>query len=249
MIEVFVCDDDISQKERITKCVTNTILIENLDMKVALSTTNPFDIIAYLKNSTATGLYFLDVHLNTDINGINLAEQIREYDPRGFIVFITTYSETLYLTFEYKVEAMDFIIKDDWNKIYTKVHQCILNAHKKYNSKSTESQKKFTFQTNEKKLISLEYDNILYFETSKTAVHKITVHAIDRILEFYGNLNDIEKELQDTDFFRCHKSFLVNVTQIDSIDVAEKIIFLKLGATCFASARQIGKLTKLMKVK
>ncbi len=247
MFEVLVCEDDILQKALITKYIANVILIENLDMKVAVSTINPSDIIDYVKNNTSTALYFLDVNLNVATDGISLAKKIREYDPRGFIVFITSRSETLYLTFEYKVEAMDFIIKDDWDNVYTKIHDCIIDAHKKYSSKSTELQETFTFQMSDKKLIIVEYDKILYFETSKTSVHKVKIHAIDSIREFYGNLNDIESEISKKHFFRCHKSFIVNLSKIESIDLTENRLFLKHGDSCCASTRKIRKLTKICK--
>lgn len=73
-------------------------MIENLDMETGLITEDPYEFIEYIKENTASGIYFLDVDLKSDINGIQLAEQIREYDPRGFIVFITTHAEMSYLT-------------------------------------------------------------------------------------------------------------------------------------------------------
>lgn len=47
------------------------------------------------------------------MNGFELAQEIRKFDPRGFIIFITTHAELSYMTFTYKVEALDYIIKDD----------------------------------------------------------------------------------------------------------------------------------------
>lgn len=141
MLNVIICEDNENQRKRITKFIEDSIMIENLDMKIALSTENPMEIIEYLNKNEISGLYFLDVDLQSDINGIKLAEVVREYDPRGFIVFVTTHAEMSYLTFLYKVEAMDYIIKDNIEIIKDRIHQCILNAHKKYSSKTTEMQK------------------------------------------------------------------------------------------------------------
>ncbi|WP_241960035.1 PfkB family carbohydrate kinase, partial [Staphylococcus gallinarum] len=41
-----------------------------------------------------------------------LASEIRKHDPVGNIIFVTSHSELTYLTFVYKVAAMDFIFKD-----------------------------------------------------------------------------------------------------------------------------------------
>ena len=47
------------------------------------------------------------------MTGLTLAQEIRKYDPRGFIIFVTTHSEMSYMTFIYKLEALDFILKDE----------------------------------------------------------------------------------------------------------------------------------------
>lgn len=43
-----------------------------------------------------------------------------------------------YLTFIYKVEAIDYIIKNKTKDIHKRRHEYILNALKKYSSKATE---------------------------------------------------------------------------------------------------------------
>ena len=45
---------------------------------------------------------------------------------------------------------------------------------------------------------------------------KINVHTIYDNIEYYYKLSDIEKELTENNFFRCHKSFLVNLHFVHS---------------------------------
>ncbi len=241
MLNVIICEDNENQRKRITKFIEDSIMIENLDMKIALSTENPMEIIEYLNKNEISGLYFLDVDLQSDINGIKLAEVVREYDPRGFIVFVTTHAEMSYLTFLYKVEAMDYIIKDNIEQIKDRIHQCILNAHKKYSSKTTEMQKKFTLKT-EDKVINIEYNKILFFETSNI-IHKIIIHAVDRQIEFYSKMKDIEKRL-DNRFYRCHRSFLVNKENIKEIDTNNRIIYMINDEECLVATRLLNGLIK-----
>jgi len=136
VLKIFICEDNKVQREKFENIIENIIIIENYDMDLQLSTEDPFEIINYLKSNNTSGLYFLDVDLHSDINGIQLAEKIREYDPRGFIVFITTHAEMSYLTFLYKVEAMDYIIKDNYNNIQQRISECkkmpIINIKAKY---------------------------------------------------------------------------------------------------------------------
>lgn len=237
MLKVFICEDNNEQRERFNKLIGNIITIENFDMAIALSTENPNAVIDYLKNNTGSGLYFLDVDLKSNINGIHLAEKIREYDPRGFIVFITTHAEMSYLTFMYKVEAMDYIIKDNYNNIKERVHQCIINANSKYSLKVTDIQKNFTIKVNDK-FINIEYNKILFFETSKTT-HKIIIHAIDRQVEFYARMKEVEDKLDNNSFYRCHKSFIVNKDKIKEIDTKNRIAYMINGEECLISTRAI----------
>ena len=103
MLKIYICEDDLKQLERITKAVQNTIVIEELDMKVEIASRDPFEIIEHIEDDAGTGIYFLDVELNANIDGIELASRIRNFDPRGFIIFITTHPELSYLTFKYRV--------------------------------------------------------------------------------------------------------------------------------------------------
>ena len=99
MLNVFICEDNTIERNKFEKIIKDIIMIENLDMDVSLSTGNPEDILSYLDNNSVSGLYFLDIDLKNKNNGLKLAEKIREYDPRGFIVFVTTHAEMSYLTF------------------------------------------------------------------------------------------------------------------------------------------------------
>lgn len=244
MLNVFICEDELEHKALIQKHVEKCITIYNLNIRIALSTDNPEEIVEYINKNNGCGLYFLDVDLNHEIDGLKLALLIREYDPRGFIVFVTTHEEAMPLIFHHKVEALDFIIKEDFSDIQERIYSCTLNAHTKYATADiSEHQKTFSFYVFDK-LISIEYSNILYFETS-SAPHKIKLYTVEGIYEFYGSLNDLEQKLGEP-FYRCHQSILVNTTQILELDKIKKIISLGNGATCMVASRRIQRLIELL---
>lgn len=241
MLRIFICEDTKEQRERFSKIIEDIMLIENFDMELTLAATKPDEIIDYISENDVSGLYFLDIDLKSSMNGIELATKIREYDPRGFIVFVTTHSEMSYLTFIYKVEAMDYIIKDNYNNIKDRIHQCIINANKKYSAKATDLQKVFSIKADDK-IINIEYNKILFFETSPT-IHKVIVHAIDRQIEFYAKMKEIENML-DSRFYRAHKSFIVNKDNIREIDLNNRCMYMVNGEECLISTRMLKGLTK-----
>lgn len=239
MLRVFICEDNLKEKEELEKIIKNIILIENYDMELCISTPNPYEIIGELKINPVCGIYFLDVDLNSDINGIQLAEKIRKYDPRGFIIFITTHAEMSHLTFKYKVEAMDYILKDEYPLNYDRIYQCMQNSHTKYTTKSQDMQKVFSIKVDDK-IINIEYDKILFFETSPK-VHRIIIHAENRQVEFYGKMKDLEG-LLDNSFYRCHSSYIVNKSKIKEIDILKRVAYMTNDEECLISFRKLKSL-------
>ena len=118
--------------------------------------------------------------------------------------------------------------------IRKRIHECILNANKKFSSKVTDLQKNLTLKL-EDKIISIEFDNILFFETSQT-IHKIILHAKDRNIEFYSKMKDIEEKL-DNRFYRCHRSYLINKDNIKEIKENERIVYMTNDEECLISTR------------
>ncbi|WP_142415613.1 LytR/AlgR family response regulator transcription factor [Hathewaya massiliensis] len=242
MLKVVICEDNKSQREKITQIVENTILREEFNMELAVSSQDPNEVLAYMENNKSmVGIYFLDVDLHASMNGIKLAEKIRELDPNGFIIFVTTHSEMSFLTFEYKVEAMDYIIKDNYQNIKERVNKCIAKANNLYYSKNNKEDKFFTVNCDDT-VLNIRFCDILFFETAEQ-VHKVRIHQENRQVEFYGTLKDIEEGLDDR-FYRCHRSFIVNKDKINSIDKKERIIYMVNGEQCFASTRYIRGLVK-----
>jgi len=247
MLHIFICEDNITHKNQIEKCIENYIMINDFDHKIALSTDNPDKVIDYLKQNRVTGLYFLDVDLNHELDGIKLAGKIREFDPRGFIVFITTHDEALPLTFQYKVEAMDFILKEEFYDLQNKIHECIFNAHKRYSAKLSELQRTFSFTVFDK-LMTIECSKIYFFETVPGKAHKVHIYTTDGVFEFYGLLSQVIKEL-DSNFYRCHKSYIINLQQELELNPKERLVRFKNGSSCGVSSRKLSGLRDALNSK
>ena len=236
MLDIFVCEDNAAQRQTIVQTIQNTILIEELDMQLVLNTGDPYVLLEKVKASQGTGIYFLDIDLNSDMNGMKLAQQIRLFDPRGFIIFITAHSELSYMTFQYRVEAMDFVLKDNPAEVKVKIKECLLNAMERYTLQTNKTHKVYTIETGGRK-ISVDYNDIFFFETSGN-IHKVILHAKNRQIEFSGTIKELAATLGDG-FVRCHRSFLVNKRNIKEIDAKNRIIYFINGESCLMSTRMM----------
>ncbi|MGO0862105.1 LytR/AlgR family response regulator transcription factor, partial [Clostridioides difficile] len=68
---------------------------------------------------------------------------------------------------------------------------------------------------NEKNVINkITINKITYIEIQKK---DITIHTISRKYKIKNTMDNIEKEINSSKFYRCHKSFLVNLEYIESI--------------------------------
>ncbi len=234
MLNIFVCEDDTIQRQTIVQIIQNTVLIEELDMQLVLDTKDPYVLLEKVRASQNTGIFFLDIDLGSNMNGLKLAQQIRLSDPRGFIIFITAHSELSFMTFQYRVEAMDFILKDNPAETKVKIRECLLNAIERYTLQTNKVHKVYTIQTGGRK-ISVDYEDIFFFETSSN-IHKVVLHAKNRQIEFSGTIKDLINTLDDN-FIRCHRSFLVNKNNIKEVDAKKRIIYFPNGETCLMSMR------------
>lgn len=235
MIDIFICEDNKDQLDLFQKYISNFILIEGLDMQIVEATSDPHELLKKIFLSENTGLFFLDIDLKSDMDGLRLAQKIRQIQPRCFIVFITSHSEMSFLTFQYKTEALDFIVKDSLDHIKSKIKDCLFDVNKKYTSLNNNLTRTFTITQNDKH-IAIDCNDILYFETSEN-IHKIIMHSQKRTIEFTAQLKDIEQQL-DHRFYRCHTSYIINKENIKDIDFKRLLVYMNNGETCPLSVRR-----------
>lgn len=240
MINIYICEDDPKQLKHIVRVVEEIVFMDQLDLNVTLATDDPYEIISAVKDQSGINLYFFDVDLDTDINGIQLAEKVRQYDASGAIVFITTHAEMTYLTFKYKIEALDYIIKDDYAEVSKRVKECIFYLYNRM-SEAVSKEKVYTIETRDQKVL-LPLNEIIAFETSSKK-HNVIVHSQNRQVEFYGNLKEITRHL-DERFIRCHNAYIINENYVDHIDKKNRSIQMKNGMTIIASVRGLKAWTK-----
>ena len=238
MLDIFVCITSETEREDFLKIVEKTIFVKNLDMKITKLTGNPYDILEMVKKRKEPAIYFLNVFFETDINGIQLGAKLREYDELGVIVYITQHIELLYLSYIYKVEALDYILKNDVKNLEERVESCLERADKKLGFDNVEMKKIKVKQGDI--VFSISIDDILYFETSEKP-HRIILHKKEEKLEFVGNLKSLEISI-GTDFFRCHKSYLINKSKVKEINIKEKTVLMDNNEVCLVSKRFINDL-------
>jgi len=240
MLSILICEDNPSCMGKIRKCIEQFIIIEDLNVKIEKTANTPNEILEYLRCNKVAGLYFLDIDLCADMTGIELAENIRKFDPRGFIVFVTADEYSLPLTMKHRVEALDYIVKGS-SGFESRIAECINDAYKKYNTAVTPLQKKFPIKVSRHTTVVIDCNDILYFQNSPILTHNVILVTQKDRYEFRENLSRIEQQLDST-FFRCHRTFIVNLTKITMIDKEKFELVLVSGERIAVSARHLKKI-------
>jgi len=230
MLDIYICEDNTPQREFITSFVSDLCIFRNLDAVVALSSSNPYEVLAHYKISPNPALFFLDIDLGAEINGIELASRIRDWEKnqdKTAIVFLTTHSELALTTLQYKVEALDFIIKGSGNDVKKKIADCINTV---YQRNTDGNNTKIIKITAHDKIIPLDMDEIIFIETTQVR-HKLRLHTISRTLEFNGELKAMGAQL-DERFIRCHKTCIINKDKIAAISRKENAVTMVDNSIC-----------------
>jgi len=244
MLYVLICEDDAKHRARLEEIVQRQIAAEDCDMEFALSAGSPEDILGYLAaHPDQNGLYFLDVDLQHDINGIQLAAKIRETDAAATIVFVTTHAELAHLVFIYKVEALDYITKDSPAELQQRAIECMQVAYRRHLEGRGAQGKHFTVKAGSKTR-NVPYDKILFFETQRSMAHNLILHMEDGQIEFRGSIAELTE--LGPDFFHCHNAFVVHVKNIRRVDRAAGEIEMINGETIPVDVREVASLLEIM---
>lgn len=243
MLKIFVCDDEIAHRNKLTRMITNYLLMKDYDVQFQFATDDPMMILSFISKHKTEGIYFLDIDLKTDLNGIELAKKIRDYDPTAKIIFVTTYTDLVYLTFLYKVEALDYIVKDNMDTFQKRVTECIDVAVERYLNTNLETRPQILIK-NGPVDVKLYVDEIFYFESSPTP-HKLIVYLDNRRIEYIGKIKEVESMYEV--FCRCHQSYVVNLMNVKEINKKERVITMANGAKCLVSTRHLKKVVNQFK--
>ncbi len=230
MLPVYICEDDERIRDAERRWLEKQIVIEGLDMEIALCTGKPEELLAYLADGQRQGIYFLDVELKgASMDGFQLGQEIRKKDARGFLVYVTAFKELAFETFRYHLEALDYICKQEPEQMYAGLSQCLKIIAERVSREQGGPQEYFTVKTVDV-VRHIPLEEILYFATAGRT-HRLELHARQERLDFIGNMGELEERLKPH-FIRVHRSFLVRVDQIAGIERKSMEIVLKNGERC-----------------
>lgn len=208
MIHVCIVDDDSNARE-----ILNGYLISfanNNNVELDIKTFKNGQI--YLDSKLDPDILFLDVDLQSDLNGIKLAKKIREEGYSPLIVFITNFAQ--YAIAGYEVEASDYIVKPIIEEVFNQKFDRLLKKLKKQD-------KKQIIVKSSRSRIPLDIDDIYYLEIFG---HKVFYYTKKGKIQSRDSLNELEIALSKYDIVRCASCYMVNLKYVKEIRTNEIIV-------------------------
>lgn len=111
-MNIFILEDNFIQQARLERIIEEVKIRRSIHSKMVNTFEKPVQLLESICEKGMHNLYFLDIEIkNDEQRDLEVAKQIRQIDPYAQIVFVTTHSELMPLTFRYQVSALDYIDK------------------------------------------------------------------------------------------------------------------------------------------
>ena len=240
MTAIYICDDEAVILKEIEQQIRRKLIIDNFDMAIMAACTSARELLDILRTSkTRNSIYFLDVDLKDEVyDGFLLGKEIRRMDPNGIIVYITSFQDLAYKTFQYHIEAFDYIVKDA-GRLADSIGICLSEIEEKLRHESkADTTVMVTIKAGES-LRHLDVQDIYFFETAPRS-HHVIVHTKQGRIDFAGNLNEIEQQLNDS-FMRIHRSYIVSLKEIREVNLKQNYVIIG-KQKCLVSRKAKSKL-------
>ena len=179
------------------------------ELKLIRTFDNAVEAIGWLKLNR-TDLIFLDIQM-VQLTGIQFLEVA---DPHSEVIITSAFEQYALKGFELSVS--DYLLKpysfQRFTRAVSKVIEHFAMKHNEVNSSKKES---FMFVKTEYRLERVDLDSILYIEGMKDYLRIVCLNKKIMTLQ---NFAQIEKMLPVKGFCRVHKSFIIAIDKIESIE-------------------------------
>jgi two-component system, LytTR family, response regulator LytT len=215
MITTIAIDDEPLALKLVTGYINKTP-----GLKLVGMFDNPIDASEFLAESTVD-LIFLDIQM-PDLSGIEFT-RLLEKGPK--VIFTTAYEK--YALAGYKLDIVDYLLKPfSYEEFLIAVHKVrnLLQLEQRAPIR-VDANNEFLFLKSDYKIKRINFNDILYIEGLKDYVKVYTQNSLKPILSL-TSLKLLESKLPEDKFMRVHRSFIVNLEKIDTIE-RSRIVFGK----------------------
>lgn len=225
-MRIAVCDDEAVFLNQLTEYIEK--YYSSIDLIVDTFESGEAFLKKLINKPDFYDLIFLDIEMK-QLNGIQTARRVREYNKEVLVVFLTSHVE--FATDGYEVDAFRFLVKPlQENKLIRTLQDV---------QKEMDRNRKILIKDSEREIL-LRYQDIVYLEAQNV---NVLIRTLKDFFVIRRTLFQMEEEIKGPSFFRSHRSYIVNigfVTDYDNkyitMETGEKIIVSRSKSAEFKTA-------------
>lgn len=184
-----------------------------------------------IANEMKPDIILMDIMLKGPMSGIDTAAEIKK-DLGIPVIFLTAYADENTLSKAKVTEPFGYIIKPFKEiDLHTSIEMALYKHSKEkdivkerdllYSIVENKDTKDYIFVKSNSRLIKLNTKEIYYIEALKDYV---VINTLNSRYTIHSTMKDIEKKMPTADFIRVHRSFIVRIDKIASIDLPNLIL-------------------------
>lgn len=205
MYRFLICDDDFNQANTVEKLIIQ--YYEKKRTEYECIKVNSGEEAMQCLNNASFDIVYMDIEM-PGINGIDVTDAIKSISDKIIIIFVTAFIGFAFDAFDRHV----------FNYITKPIDSFRFNAVLEDALIQTEKNKGNNIVVNDiqDRIINIETGDILFFEKCLKNI-RINMES-GRTINIKYTFQELERNLNQNIFIRCHKGFIVNVTKIDIIE-------------------------------
>lgn len=214
MIRCIAIDDEPLALRQIVTYIEKTPFLE-----LAGSFNSAIKALDFLQENEVD-LMFVDINM-PDLTGLDF---VKSLPSTSKVIFTTAYREFAYEGFQ--LDAADYLVKPigyaDFLKAVTKTKERFFTS--KTNAETVEKNDQYLFIKSEYKIVRINFNDITFIESMRDYVR---IHlAGQKPVMALMSIQKMDDFLPKSDFMRVHRSFIVNLGKITTIE-RNRIVFDK----------------------
>lgn len=196
MIKISICEDEAYFMAELNRLMDKYCSVKEVQASISAFSNGE----KLLASSQRSDIILMDIKLPGS-NGMEIIHRLRGLGIDSQVIFVTAFQKYVFQAFD--LDAVHYILKPvSEEKLFSAMDKAIKRIHSNH--------EKTLLITNGTAASRIPLKDILYCEAMN---HQITIHTLREQIRFFGTLDAVQEKLDDR-FFRCHRSYIVNMDYV-----------------------------------
>jgi len=209
--QIAICDDEQKILDDVAQKIASAFKQQKIETEYICMTYSA-QMMEHLQTH-AVDVIFLDIDMPI-FSGMDIAAVLNEKYPNAILVFVTSHDALVYQSFAYR--PFGFIRK-------THLDEELSSVIERIGAELLRRKRDIVIVKGQERIRILIQD-ILYIEAEGNYLH---IHTPNEVVRVRETMTNMEKELVEKGFLRCHKGYLINAEHIEKYKMTE--VDLRLG--------------------